>query len=750
MSDTPQPDEQKPKDVKTPEQLAQEAMEAKYVNHPAIIRDAMCSPQLPLLEELVDILCARTQNSDRHFFRVEVVYFLAKMASCMRVNVATKDRGSFPVNIYAMALAGSGYGKGYSVYLMEQEIIKGFANAFLHTSLPDRAAASLDLLADYYPGEDRDETRQRLQADYDRTGTYAFTFDSGTVPAVKQLRHKLLLAKAGSVNLQIDEIGSNLINSKDLLDLFLELYDQGLVKQKLTKNTAENVRSMEVDGKTPTNMLLFGTPATLMDGGPTEDQFYSALEAGYARRCLFALGKHVTKDFSTLDAAKVYNDLTNLQKSGTMTKWYAHFTDLADPANFDSEIEIPDNLGIMLTEYKLYCEMLSDRMQDHVTIQKAEMQHRYFKVAKLAALFAWIEGGNMELSHLQAAIRLVEESGEDFHSILNREKPYVKLARFITSSPTEVTHADLHEALPFYKTGQAARNEMITMAIAWAYKQHMVIRKSFTDGIEFFSGEKLEEADLSKCLISASTDLAEGYDEYALAWDELINLGQQTDLHWCNHLFTAGHRTESNAIPGFNLIVVDVDGTARLSAVREMMSRYKYIIYTTKRHTEEENRFRMIFPINYKLKLDKEEFTQFMENFVQWLPFTVDESTLQRSRKWLSNNDHAEINDGLVMDALPFIPRTSKNAELQAEMSKVRDLDNLERWFAQEMSQGSRNNNMLRYALILVDNGVPVAEIQKKVLNLNSRLTNPLPVSEIQSTIFQTVAKKAHEATNEQ
>ena len=84
---------------------------------------------------------------------------------------------------------------------------------------------------------------------------------------MKQLRHKLLLANCGSINLQIDEIGSNLIGSVDVLTLFLELYDQGIVKQKLTKNTAENQRGEELDGKTPTNMLLFGTPAKLLDGG---------------------------------------------------------------------------------------------------------------------------------------------------------------------------------------------------------------------------------------------------------------------------------------------------------------------------------------------------------------------------------------------------------------------------------------------------------------------------------------------------
>lgn len=49
---------------------------------------------------------------------------------------------------------------------------------------------------------------------------------------MKQMRHKLLMADAGSVNLQIDEIGSNLVGNVDVLNTFLELYDMGLIKPK--------------------------------------------------------------------------------------------------------------------------------------------------------------------------------------------------------------------------------------------------------------------------------------------------------------------------------------------------------------------------------------------------------------------------------------------------------------------------------------------------------------------------------------
>ena len=58
----------------------------------------------PVIDEIVDVLCNKTQNTDKGFFRAEVAYFLGKMASIMRATIVTKDRGEIPVNIYDLGL----------------------------------------------------------------------------------------------------------------------------------------------------------------------------------------------------------------------------------------------------------------------------------------------------------------------------------------------------------------------------------------------------------------------------------------------------------------------------------------------------------------------------------------------------------------------------------------------------------------------------------------------------------------------
>ena len=711
----------------------------------------------PAIEEIVNVLCNRTQNTDRGFFRVEAAYFLAKMASSMGATIVTKDRGDIPVNIYALALATSGYGKGHSVNIVETEFMKGFKKRFMEDTMPVIAEANLWKIANERAakqGTDQQEEFDKLEGEYRRAGAFPFTFDSGTPPAVKQLRHKLLLATCGSINLQIDEIGSNLINSAEVLNLFLELYDQGMVKQKLTKNTAESVRGEELDGKTPTNMLLFGTPSKLLDGGIAEDLFYGFLDTGYARRCLFGIGQQIKKAHNSQTPEEIYRKLTAPGNTAAVSQWANHFHSLADGTKYGWRMVVEDDVGIALIAYKSHCEHLADQMADHEDIRKAEISHRYFKALKLAGALAFVdESIEVEMDHLKQAILLVEESGEAFQSILNREKTYVKLAKYIASVGTEVTHADLLEALPFYKSGNAARNELMTLATAWGYKQHIIIKKTFNDGIEFFKGETLKETNLDEMIVSYSEGWAYDYVAERVPFDQLSTLTQAMQsngdpMHWANHAFKRGHRAEENVIAGFNMIVIDVDGGVGLETCHELMKDYKFMTYTTKRHTLEENRFRLIIPMNYELELDSEEYKEFMNNVMQWLPFTTDESANQRAKKWETfdkqdGNQHYFINtEGSLLDVRDFIPRTTKNEQFQQGMQKVENLDNLERWFAQRIATGNRNNHMIKYALALVDSGKDFTAVSSQVHAFNKKLNNPLDSDELNTTVLVTAAKR--------
>ena len=132
-----------------------------------------------------------------------------------------------------------------------------------------------------------------------------------------------------------------------------------------------------------------------------------------------------------------------------------------------------------------------------------------------------------------------------------------------------------------------------------------------------------------------------------------------------------------------------------------------------------------------------------MENVKQWCPFELDTQTFQRSRKWsCTENTQIITNKGKLVDVLPFIPRTTREAEFNKMQETLNSMDAVERWFAQQMQNGNRNNQMIRFALMLLDNGMDLISIEEKVIDFNSKLPNPLDNEEIKQTIFKTLRKK--------
>jgi hypothetical protein len=261
----------------------------------------------------------------------------------------------------------------------------------------------------------------------------------------------------------------------------------------------------------------------------------------------------------------------------------------------------------------------------------------------------------------------------------------------------------------------------------------------------FLSAEILDVTDSSKIILSYSNDLAYNYEPKVGRWEDIHKV-LSSGLEWCNHHFIDNHRTEENAIEGFNLIVVDVDGGIQLELASSLMSQYKFVAHHTKRSTDDANRFRMIFLMDKTLKLNEVDFKAFMKNFMAWIPVEVDEATGQRSRKWSTvKGGDVFYNDGFMINALDFMPETSRSQDMNKKLINMSNLDGLERWFMLNASEGSRNHLLLRLGLALVDGGMNYQEIEDRLYSLNDKLDNPLSTTEIRTTILKTVTKKLEE-----
>lgn len=702
----------------------------------------------PVTEMLTDIMCAKTQNSERMFFRIANSYYWGLLASQMHATIQGWGGSNLPINIYAMNLSPSGTGKGYSTGLIENSVINRFREAFMENTYPLAAEQNMKTIAAkraLRKGTDPVDEFEGLQKEFNSIGSLLFSFDSATVPAVKQLRHKLNLARAGGVNLQIDEIGANLVGQTEVTNAFLELYDTGMIKDKLVKSSVENTRFERIEGSTPTNMLLFGTPTKLLDSGLTQKHLVEMLEMGYARRCFFGYIPKVKKNI-TADATTLINQMFNSNSDAALDQLSCDLEQLADISNMNKIVRIEQAEAIYLMEYKINCDRRAEALKDHETILRSELENRFFKVLKLAGAYAFRDySPNITIQHLEAAMRLAEDSGEHFSRLMAPEYDYEKVAKYLADNNAGVTLPDLEQALPCFRGSKQQKDQMIEYAVAWGYRNNIVIKKLYDGNILFLRGETLKKTNVDELILSTSTKLAEGYKNARIKFDDLTQLGSVDDYHWANHHFADGYRREDHTIPGFNCIVLDVDGTLPINTAKELMKEYKVFMYTTKRHQNEDglDRYRVIIPMNYELELDREEYKMFMDNVMSSLPFEMDESCNQRNKKWLTcNSTETYSHDGELFDVLPYIPRTAKNEEREARFKDQRELDNLEKWVLNNTGDGNRNKQLYNYAMVLVESGLQFTEIGEKVRSLNNKLMDKLSDEELQATILKSIQSK--------
>ena len=707
----------------------------------------------PFSEKIVDILVRKVNNDNRHFFRILTGYYLSKVASMMRCNIQTNDRDVIPVNTYVLNLMVSGTGKGHSTNILEREFVAYFKKEFLNNIFPRKAEENIQTLAQERSqarinngqsilplNEEYDIQLDKFQRHFDRLGELAFSFDSGTSPAVKQMREKLLLASAGSMNLELDEVGSHISANTDVLNTFLELYDVGLVKQKLIKNTIENIRSEELPGNTPTNLMMFGTPTKLLDGGKVEDEFKQFLETGYARRLLFGytIDSHRTKYAS---AQERYQQMVDSSLAKDIASIQQTFTNFAKRP-FNPVLQMSKDNHIYLIQYQMKCEDLADDFKDHMSIHKAEMSHRYYKAIKLAGAYTFADNSTeITQDHLDYAISVVEDSGEAFHTLMRKQGPYERLAHYLADCDNEVTQHELIEELPFYGGSEAQRKDLMTLATSFGYKNNIIIKKRVLDDIEFFLGETLMETDLNSLTVGISRDIAYHYQTDTPPFDQLYKLTTAEGYHYTAHGFVNGHRKSENVIPGFDLLILDCDGDVNIPTVKVLLEDYTFLISTTKRHTEELNRFRLILPISHRIKLMANDYSRFMTNVFEWLPFPVDESAKDIARKWAGHPGHYEYNKGDTIDATMFIPETKRSDETKAQISAT-GANNIERWFKTHTAKGNRANHLYRFGMVLIDADWALGDIVEKLEAFNNSLDVPLPEEQFRNSTIKSISKE--------
>lgn len=694
------------------------------------------------LQKIHDYIEGKLGKTDAHFMTINIINSISQIATHMHVNVLAYDGTVVPCNSYALSLAPSGYNKGRILNVLEDTIFGSFKHKYEEDLFSKTAEANVTHQAEVNAARKNiefEDAMTSLLKRWDKLPMPLFSFSDATNEGLKGVREKYTMAGLGGTCMVVDEIAYNMEKFKEVLASLLEVYDVAKLKQKLIK-----VDSNGDAGKIPATLLMFGSPSSLLNGSKNEDEFIAMLRQGYARRMFFSY----IKNYDKLHEESPEEIIRRAKKAKAVADDFDCYEKLADADWIGHTYEAEDAFHIRLLEYKSECENKAEKLKEHQEIQRFEISHRYWKVLKLSGLLALLEcRKSITLDDLEDAIAFAEISGSHFEQIMNRDPSYVRLFNYIADVGQKTTEADLYSNLHFYSgANQGQRKDMKALAAAYAYTIGGVFKETSKNGVAFYEAELLKETNLDKMVMSYSTDITAGYQNEEVKWNELCDFVTTDGFHYVSHHLVDGYRKAENATGHINMIVLDVDHDCSIELAQAMLRDYKYFLYTTKRHTEKEHRFRIIMPLKYNIKLSQEDYKKFMQNIMDWLPFETDRQTAQYARKWLTNDGIKFSNEGNLLDPSEFIPDTQKAVETKRKLDDLSNLDNVEKFFMVQMNDGAtRNNTMIKFALMLVDGGFDYEVIEDRVMVFNEKTDHPLPVKEIMETVMKTVRKRISE-----
>lgn len=721
-------------------------------------------------EVLADFISKQTQTADLHYARVVIAHHWCTMASAYRQSVETPERSVVPINTYAVALLPSGAGKGKTISTLRDRVFSGFFNYYLKNTKPAQEKKNLEAIKlniEMTASVGSDEAHKIVTSVLKHLGEVPLTYGEGTAAKLHQQILRANISGTGGPNILMDEIGFNLAENAALVAKVFPLYDDGKLEAKTIKGDHESIPLIQnslLGAQCPTNVLLFGTPSAVLDAGLTEKLMMDFITAGLGRRSLFCYRPPSAVSI-TKTAIEVYEDLQESHEDAELQELIKYITNRATEMIPNSVIKLPRESALILIDYKIHCQNTANSMLNAESAIISELSNRFFKVLKNAASLAVLDGTEeVTPLHIYQTINLVEDSGEHFQRLLDRPSDAAIIAEYILDAGSVISYSQLNSKVKAYKGTPQAKQDLMQEAISYANDNSGVITTHKHNSILSYSGYRLDTVSTDSIHLSSSEHPA--YDfvspESGYTLPDLETVIQQNtcaETAFCVHGFMGGHRTQANAIPGFELVVLDIDGGTPLNTAKILLRNYTHLIYTTKSHTEAENRYRIILPLSHRLRLDTADYRDFMNNVLDWLPLGlhVDEAASRdSSKKWLLNATgsvqtclnmpvNSEGKDSLL-PATWFIPNSTESTTIQntAKQWTSMDGDAIALWFSQQMAvEGDRNNLLFRYMRVLIemyDTPDPTPEqydtVRDRVVALNKSIAKPLDDQELFSTVL--------------
>jgi hypothetical protein len=649
-------------------------------------------------------------------------FVVASLANSLKGYRIQKDDGSISMlNYFGLSFFESGGGKNLS-YEASAELFKEVVDYYpidiANTFKRNKKAPNGDILI-------RDEEFYMIPDSF-------FTPIDGTKEGFQKLMQGMSVVNGSSLNLIEDEFGDILMNA-DMLSRIKSAWDNGEAKGKTTASS----KYFSLKGVC-VNILSFGSPHSIQKSRVKSDKLDDILIEGFLRRSFIFYSRY-TKIVRNKNKGKML-EIDSIGIKNECTEW--RDTMIKSTKDEMQIIKISKKAQEIVDDYiDKWIEFTNRNTKDlfnRAMVSSAE------KILRLAGLIAIMDfSTTIEQSHIEYAIDFSDRTVDMAKKIFEKEPKFVKI--FDICRDLIVARHDIMEDADIQ--GIKSFDENIELSEEYGEKMGYALIRHKIGKTMFYKFESLHTVDEDKISISISHDLAQGYETKTGRWVELHKL-LSSNINYSAGSFKDNHRNKDNYLGSQDVIIFDIDGGMSLNIAKAFFSQWKCIIATTKSHQIEKNgivcdRYRVVLLPNVKLELDSERYSEFMKNIIKKLAIPADMACTDSSRFYYGySGSEVWYSEGISrFDISCCIPETKKEKEQKEryESNKnIKSSSGVDKYFLQEMSNGNRNNMLLKYCLMMKDAG---EDWREKTLGLNSMLTEPLGELEIEHTIFKTASK---------
>ena len=720
-------------------------------------------PDDPNLERLVTFLKTKTSLvDDDHFVRVLALSTITKMATSTRNFYRQGLEGKRIATTFSLVLARSGHGKGFCQGLLDDFYAAYHINyrekckEHVQEKIEELASKKIASNPDRWPT--REDAIAEIKEQIHSLGETPTSFGSAcTLAGIRQIFLKSAMTDTGSLNWMVDEMASNYSKLSETFSVMLELWD-GELKSNLIKNMDGQKRLHHCPTyRVPTTMLLMGSPTRLFDGGANEKDFTSQLETGMSRRMLMAVAKGKVKPLSIEEQYELETSEELAKEQREIRQYFASLSGAEHNKVFSFEKEAL----MLLYRYKTYCtKCLENLIEDVHVIERAEILERKDKASRVATILAFYgKQSTVSLANVQAAIKIVEQSGEDSLKVIYREPVEARLCKYLVAKNQLCTYPVISSELKLFSaaSSKAKKEELVENAEAWGIENGIVLERVETGKVKSLRATELVLTDPSRITISATKDIkmTDNYTNLKMPFNHLHTMLEKASAITAHLIAKSDHgykRHLSCMREGFQLLILDVDkGNLKYDVLHQWLCEYTYFIHETPSSTKDNRRYRIIIPMKYHLSLDLEKYKTFYKNLVEdfnvFSSNCIDVSVCDMARAWYTPSvlkdgrtpefwyNRATPSKWSPFDTSPYLEHTFKREQMMDSRKRnFKEPSNLLQWLHENALEGKhlgRNNTLIRMLAVLHESGMDPEDVRNRILKENKKFSEPLHEEEV-------------------